>query len=385
MKTYLILTPYNTFNEKNNMDQHELKILLNKHNYKEVSYKDVLDKKYNHIDFIYYNVSLNKHYDKSIFSISSVLYTRFLNYILDKDTLYNEFQDIIKNNKEFHKKDIINYANQLTDKSVNIHDIKSYNDLKQIYKTDTFIIKPSKGFKGLGISIVTNNNDLQQYKECIKTKLKSCNIIKYNDKNKNFLLKILNNTINIYPYYKDIILFDNKKFHVRLYLLIKYTPKNNGIYYSYFDMLKIMTAKDPYKKSDYTNENIHDTHFNSTDNDYYLFIDDYKENNKYNSKHINISEDNFNSLNLQIKILSYLVYLIFVKMIKNKILYKDDHAQNIVEIFGLDLLITDKYQIKVLEINNKLGYAVKNQNNKIVKLFNKRFFQWYFDNIEDII
>ena len=66
-------------------------------------------------------------------------------------------------------------------------------------------------------------------------------------------------------YIDNPLLLDGRKFHLRCYLFVS----TSGVWSLYPDA-KILTAGAPYKKSDYTNAMIHDTHARTTDSNYFF-------------------------------------------------------------------------------------------------------------------
>jgi len=67
-------------------------------------------------------------------------------------------------------------------------------------------------------------------------------------------------------YIQDLTTFKGRKFHLRVYLFVTTWGT-----WKLFPKYRIITAKDPYIKGDWNNKDIHDTHLESTDEDYFFF------------------------------------------------------------------------------------------------------------------
>lgn len=74
---------------------------------------------------------------------------------------------------------------------------------------------------------------------------------------------------SISEYLEDIKLFQGKKFHLRVYLFL--TTWGD---YSIFPRYRILTSLKEYKKGDYRNREIHDSHVDSTGGDYFFDEED---------------------------------------------------------------------------------------------------------------
>ena len=238
--------------------------------------------------------------DKSIITNKNNLYFNFKKYCSEKYMKY--FADTWSLNQFANDKSLV---------------------AKVIKNNEIFIVRPAGigAFSGKDIYIV---KDKQTLEIAIK------NTKKYQ-------------TVLISKYITNPLLFNGKKFHVRIYFLV-------GIIKGYFvtnvfEFYKILTAKLPYINSDYGNKNIHDTHFDSTDKDY-IFPLDITDSNLYN--------DFTYKYMPQIRVCLQLIS----KFIKGKIsMYKQ--TKHAFEIFGCDFMIRDDKTICLLEINDKVGYKCK--------------------------
>jgi hypothetical protein len=139
-------------------------------------------------------------------------------------------------------------------------------------------------------------------------------------------------TFVIQEYITNPLLFKKKKFHIRLPFTVfdhKVLVPNKYL---------LFTAKDDYINGDWKNKKIHDSHSTSTDG-HYTFQEDLK-----------LSKKDRESIEKQITEMLKKFGNIEFKC------YNDD--DRCFMIFGADIMITDDYQIKLIEINKKIGKTV---------------------------
>ena len=205
----------------------------------------------------------------------------------------------------------------------------NFNDFikNKIYDNKTiYIVKPAgKGaYGGKDISIIYNR---KSYYNIINS-VKLPRFKKYDN-------------VIVSKYITDILLFEGKKFHLRVYMLA--SSINGKFSYKVFPFIKLLTALKPYKNSDFNNKTIHDSHFDSTPRDYiypYDLTGTMKE--YYESIFFNIIK----CLDIVAKIL---------KPHANP--YKQ--AKNAFEIFGCDFLVRENLDVILMEINDKVAYDCK--------------------------
>ena len=215
-----------------------------------------------------------------------------------------------------------------------------------------YIFKPVSGMAGEGIKIVSNFTDLDKYMMDIISKNKH----KWNKYNKSTDIKA-NATRAKEPlrvwilqeYIMNPLLFTNNgknyKYHIRHFYL--YQPGNQPSYYK--NTGKIALAKKPYINGDWGNPDIHDTHFHGNSN--YSWPES-----------TNLTPSQIESINEQIhEFYSYLDENI------NAGCYSE--TQKCYELFGVDLMITQDYKLKVLEVNAGLGLGTNTTASK-EELFN---------------
>lgn len=135
-------------------------------------------------------------------------------------------------------------------------------------------------------------------------------------------------------YIANPLLKNGHKFHLRLMML--YQPGNKPSYY--IPVARAALAEAPYKQGDWTNKDIHDTHFHRKEG--MLFPTDFPE----------IAPNQINSIYQQIdKITSCVVRTITPNC------YSD--SQYCYEFFGMDLMITRDYKVKLIEVNDRIGMS----------------------------
>lgn len=136
-------------------------------------------------------------------------------------------------------------------------------------------------------------------------------------------------------YIQNPLLINGYKTHMRVdFLILKPLTGKIEAYYSKIATFAIALEK--YKLGDYTNNNIHDTHFHGVHK--YIFPRDLPDQTQIN-----------NVYNQIIDCLTYLLKRIGQNIecyTESKICY---------ELLGCDFLITDDYKVKLLEINTKAG------------------------------
>ena len=149
------------------------------------------------------------------------------------------------------------------------------------------------------------------------------------------------------------MLYQDKKFHLRGYFVFCNDRLKNKKKGYFLDNQRVFTAKLPFKQGDYSNKQIHDSHANSTP---------YEIN--YKPDIINLlSKKQVISIENQLK---YLYKSLFKILDLN--CYKNDEM--CFNIFGSDIMITDDYQIKFIELNEKPGmHNYKNSSINYTILF----------------
>jgi len=193
-------------------------------------------------------------------------------------------------------------------------------------KEKKWILKPIKGRQGIGIKIVSQFKELKNYFE---EEIKEVDFKKIKETDKWV----------IQEYIDDPLLFNNKKFHLRVYFLIV----GENIYY--FNRYIIASAAKKYEKNNYQDKDIHDSHYNEKSIRNKIFPEDFTI-----DKSPLEEEKIIENINKQ-------VYDIF-KILKSNInlpikTYPGD--KNCYEIFAADIMVTKDFNLKVLEFNHHIG------------------------------
>ena len=197
----------------------------------------------------------------------------------------------------------------------NPHDIEE--DVLDFIKTGKiYIAKPVSGASGENIEIIKNkkefNSNISNFKKSFFRRDK-----KIKD-GKNWVLQ---------EYITNPLLYNGKKFHIRANICMTNEGKN------FLDkQLQIIPAFEKYKKSDFKNKNIHDTH--AKDNPY--FIDNY-----LNS---DLKEE-------QIKKIKKEVIKISKKFLDKVKIKCYQGLENCFNIFGLDIIFLEDFNPIFIEAN----------------------------------
>lgn len=131
---------------------------------------------------------------------------------------------------------------------------------------------------------------------------------------------------------------DGYKFHFRVLILVKvFQNKSFEVYIS--NQKFYITAKEKYRKTDWLNKDIHDTHFNQTI-DYLIFPKDLPD--SWTKEDALLVTNNMNN--------------IIIEIFKKQTEFQPDrNSLNSFEIFGADFIFSNKHAY-LLEINDKIGY-----------------------------
>lgn len=212
--------------------------------------------------------------------------------------------------------------------SININNINIMNIKNFFIKYKKIILKPTHGRKGQGIQYFNDSDQLINYILKLK-KINKCFSEKWNRNCYYVMSEII----------EDLQLYDKKKFHIRTYFL---HSSINNIHksYIYYKGL-IITAKKEYNKNS-LDKDVVDTHMKSTEKIKYMTLSKYEKQFKelFNCVHKLLENNKVNGYN----------------------------TKNGYQLFGIDILITDKNIIKLLEINNMqgMGNHIKKEYNKIL-------------------
>ena len=169
-----------------------------------------------------------------------------------------------------------------------------------------WIVKPVKGYAGAGIIISKDKKIIENHIKKLK-------------KYPQWVLQ---------RYIENPLLYENKKFHLRIYMLVH----DNKFYY--FRKGHVALANKLFTLTDFENKDIHDTHFK--DHEVLLFPDIFDSN--LVAKIYQSVEEIINSL-------------------KTKKIKCFPDTKYCYQVFGMDLMILDNLDIKLLEINDRIALS----------------------------
>jgi len=239
-----------------------------------------------------------------------------------------------KNKKSKHKtskKSASTSANTSLSKYKHLFDNNRVWIFKPIYGhegKDILIFKTFDDFYRTVTNKINNSSNRQRWKHLNYKKYK---------KMRNLAKFALNLEWVLQEYITNPLLYKDKKFHLRgYYLFHRESPTKKTGYL--FDNHRIFTASEPYINGDYLNKKIHDTHIGSTPSEI-----------NYNPdiKHT-LTKQQRDSIDKQLDIL----FKNILKVINSKCYPENKYCYH---IFASDIMITDTYHIKLIELNTRPG------------------------------
>jgi hypothetical protein len=323
MKTYLFFSKY----LNNNIID---KVFCSNKNWKKG------DENSNYTDFIYIdNYPIFKRKGINLDGIRGDIKIDFdenytnMTFLTNKSLLYEK---LLEEDKNFTEKYLMKQYNL---SKVNINSLRNIFDNNTIWILKPTFLTPKFGFQGKGIEIITDYSKLSNKINNIFNILKTHKIMHYFEKD------IKDETWIIAEYIKNPLLFKMKKFHLRLFLLV--TKINDIINVYLFKIFPLIIAIKDYKKENYNNKDIHDTHFQESRGNLYFYPSDFLT---------EFGLEKTEIINEQI----FIVSKKFSNYIKKNIKFNCyPEANNCYEIYGIDIMITENFEIKVLEFNKKPG------------------------------
>jgi hypothetical protein len=290
---------------------------LFKKNFREITYKEIKYKKNKNIslkiDFMFFYLSPPKSIGLIQSKLKNIINSRG---ITDKEKLYllSYQHNKLKTTSYFGRTYSYNsYDNESASDDEKYKKLFSHkNPLSNIW-----ILKKNLEDSGRGNVVVSNyemfKNTVSQFK----------------------------NDFIINKYITNPLLFKDRKFHLRLFYINYINAKQEvKVFLSKYGF--IYTAKDVYQNNDFYNPDIHDSHFKKTDDDYVYPNEFIKTFGIENTKKVNA------------KILEIFIYISKIQNVSN---YPD--TENGFCIHGIDFMVTDDYSVKLLEINDRTGLAIK--------------------------
>jgi hypothetical protein len=280
----------------------------------------------NHLNYEVVDImKCNKHLDKHIdFVYIDATTKKFIKDYIYKNVKINCMSYVIPK-IEFYDKDILHqYVKRMNSKlfgkffleQQNIND----NTLQNLDSNKIYIVKPIPGYAGDGIRVFrgSEKNEIKKHIYQIEKKTK---------KKEKWIIQ---------DYISNPFLLNGKKFHMRIMILLC----NNNAYF-YKDFL-IYPAQKKFTLDDLSPE-IHDTHGTLTEpHEKKMFPNDFIKNN----------DDPKFYKDVYIKIANLFIELRKIGLFDHKC-YNGN--SNCYQLFGADIMITDDYQVKCIEINYKPG------------------------------
>jgi hypothetical protein len=242
------------------------------------------------------------------------------------------------------------------------------NELDKYEFPKWYILRPLDSYSGVDIFYINNQTDLSKY-------------IEYYKKTKNYRNVVYGNEVAASEYISNPLLFNKRKCHLRLYMLISIssntgdtrdTGKNNFIFNSFLlHYGKILTAKEPFDMLEPFSKAKHDTHFKSTDKDYRFPKD-------FTSENLNVPITEKDKDVLWNKIID-IMKPIAKEMEKNKneLIYSD--VKNCYYILGIDMMVRDNLDPAFIEINYRPGVGFKKDSER--DAFTKLYTDWTYETV----
>lgn len=287
------------------MDQSGLRNILNRNGWTEadVDKVDQIDK----VGLLY----MENDADKKFYGVKTQI-----------STVLNKNDSVISDKFELYKNMVEYYPETAKDHMAKSYDLSEYLKLSDDKRFAVAIVKPlgHGAYAGAGVKVVINDQELKKAADEMK---------KYDG-------------ALVSEYIDNPMLFNGRKFHIRALLLvriIKQKDQSQAVSGTLWTRGTLITARLPYKHSDYDNPNIHDSHLKSTPND--LFFPEHLAEKGINTDAI------FEQMNaIAQDVVGVLAHF------KN-LLYPE--ANSAVAVFGLDFMVDDQYVVRLLECNHKIG------------------------------
>ncbi len=303
--------------------------------------KETLNTKY--CVFIWAEMSESFNFDKKIYNIQCYL----KNMLNDKKTIATNKWLLYTKLKEYYPK----IAKKYMAETYKINEIQNIQN-------KPYILKPVgiQACGGKGIVRINNNNQFQEIKKCINNNTSNCLHYDLLKNNKNYIIS---------EYITNVHLWNDRKYHLRMYWLVRPSYNNKPFYQTLFNIGKILIAKLPYKNEDFSNKLIHDTHADTTPRNLFFPND------------INLNQEQINKIfNKMKKVLSYVGNMLEKNNVKP---YPE--SKYAFEVFGCDFLIKNDLNIILMEINDKVGmWPVETDKNiEYYDKFTKKYYEWVFN------
>ena len=297
------------------------------------------------------NTHINKRFYKYNKYLSNLCDSEYVDNLINKSEIYKSLSNLIANMKGSPEEGKLREIENYFPVTFNINNIGEYKFPKW------YILRPIDSSGGNDIFYINNKTELEE-KE------------KYYNTTKNYRGIVYGNNVISSEYVENPLLFKNKKFHIRMYMLISVI--NNKFNCFLFDKGKIFTAQHVFDMKKPFAKDKHDTHLDTTDDDY-LYPNDLNKNTITNMK-TEANKETLNKFHSKIMSICGIIGRI-LKNHKNKIKY--DNEKNMYDILGLDIMIRDNWEPVFIEINTRPGMSFKKKSSNIE--FAKYYFQWIND------
>ena len=168
-------------------------------------------------------------------------------------------------------------------------------------------------------------------------------------------------------YISNLLLWHGRKFHLRMYWLVRPASKGMPFFQKLHDTGKIMTAALPYENKDFENTGIHDTHVKSTLRNLFFPND----------------LDGVSPEQCQVFFRKMEEVLYYVGQLLCKTpLGPYPESRYAYEVFGCDFLLTTDNRVILMEINQRIGMrsVPTDMDQKHYDDFAAHYYRWVFDN-----
>lgn len=219
--------------------------------------------------------------------------------------------------------------NLLAKKDFNPEDYRGF-----IEKHGVVILKPVDGWGG---NLITVHDDYESFRARmtqIYREKQQDGFAQRKSKEHGF-----SNRLNwvVEEYLQNPMLYDQRKFHGRVYFIFHVDP--NGKKHAYlYDRIRIAVADDEYVNGDWTNKRIHDTHFVLSEaGPKVVYLDDAVEDDVYYYVKEELSE----------------LFTSIAKNMKGDCYKESNYCY---QVFGADIMLAASGSVRLLEINNQPGF-----------------------------
>lgn len=248
------------------------------------------------------------------------------------DSNYRFDKEINKYNVKL--KSVVNTNNTLTNKLNLYFQLKEPKYMPKSYinpedvpfnKNSKYILRPVEGYAGSEIYVVKTKDDLNKCMSKIR--------------------KVYKKEVLISEYIQDLMLYDDRIFHLRVYFVVSVINKKYKTYM--VDYILTARARHKYNKNRELNKNVYDSHLGKSSTDI-IFPEDFdlKDKNKEDIRHQIIG----------------ILHLVSKEFEKNISCYPE--TDNCFELLGCDFMITKDLQVKLIEINTKVSYETHSDKTK---------------------